>query len=240
MLSATSYANVVVNGDFANDIAIEPSGGNMAGPGFSTSDGSNYFPDAWFAGDQDEGLWQSSLAGRGSIDTLQPGGVTSGPFTLAAGIPDLPADGNDRFLGLFKESANQEYAAAEVSIVTPGMYQLSYWWANAAIDVGGATNFSSNAQIEFFVDSDGDYSNGGRSISEFSTIESFDGAGNQIWHHVTRSILLPAGTHWFGFANVNNDTYVAIDAVVVSPVPEPSNVILAAMLVVFMLRYKRI
>ena len=90
-------------------------------------------------------------------------------------------------------------------------YRLEFWWANAGVE--GGINATAPAQIEIFVDSDNDYSNGGRIYSRLTEVQPFDGFGSQTWHGLSVYVELEAGEYWLGFAQALDDTYVVIDNV---------------------------
>lgn len=212
--------------------------------------GDYYIADGFLGGATEYGLWQSwwldaiwpaedtgPHSGAGTPDIIAPGGIAgySGttPIFLANGLPAVPAgssDSNGQYLGL----AGGEYAVwgTPITVSSTTTFQYSYIWSPAGATLMDGTEFAVGAEMGavFFVDTNTNLSDGGTVFTESSGMEAYEGAGLQDWITETGTFTLEPGTYYWGFTSEAGGpagSYIGVEDISISPVPEPSGVLLA-------------
>lgn len=215
--------------------------------------GTYYTPDGFLTGVTDGGLWQSAWldvlypdedipphGGQGTVDTVAPGGIAGNLGTSAAiyanGLKAAPVgyDTNGQYLGIGGTGTVSEYAVWNTAMVVASTttFQYSYVWSPAGATLADGTEVVPEGMLymgaQLFIDTDTDYSNG-ITLTRNSVQHTYEGAGDQEWFEESGTFTLAAGTYYWGMSATSdgaNPTYIALEGISISPVPEPSGVLL--------------
>lgn len=197
--------------------------------------------------------------GQGTVDILAQGGIDgyvgTTPIRMANGLPTVPLDSldtNGQYLGIggSPSAGESEYALWETSFTVSETttFQYQYYWAAAGAtladgtEIVPTTGYGMGAQF-FILNGTTDYSAGAPTFAASSPLQDYAGAGNQEWFLESGTFTLDPGEYYWGFsATGNNDnSYIAIEGISVSPVPEPSGAILTGLAgALLMMRRKRL
>lgn len=237
----------------ADNVILNPQGNtpnssDNVGPGVSGADGVLYLPDDFLSGDTINGLYQYVNGGLGTIDSIPTGGsVFAAAGQIAAnGLTARPGDANGIYVGIGGAPGYSEYAIYGTPLVVTEttIFAFGYQWAAAGGTLIDGTELliGDLMGVEFFIDTDTDYSNG-ITLSELSGLTAYAGAGNQVWQNASGLITLNPGTYYWGIASYGNSaisTYVTADGFYLTEVPEPSTAIFLGLAgVLLCLRRKR-
>lgn len=222
----------------ADNVVLNPQGNtpnssDNVGPGVSTANGVLYLPDNFLSGDTINGLYQYTNNGMGTIDSITAGGVLfpDGGQILANGLPARAGDANGIYVGVAGGPGGSEYALYGTPLVVTQttVFAFGYQWAAAGGTLADGTELivGDLMGVEFFIDTDTDYSNG-IAVSELSGLTAYAGAGNQVWQNASGQITLNPGTYYWGISSYGNSpiaNYVTADGFYLTAVPEPSTAI---------------
>lgn len=183
--------------------------------------------------------------GYGTVDILTPGGISGAIGTTEViygnGLPAAPLgslDTNGQYLGIGGEPNmnSSEYAlwGTPIVISTPTTFRYEYYWSPAGATLPDGTEIlplnAVNMGAQFFIlNGTTDYTvPGAIEFAETSTLRPYEGMGNQQWFVESGVFTLDAGTYYWGFSNTGDSSasYIAVEGITVTPVPEPSGVIL--------------
>lgn len=224
-----------------------------SGPFSPAGQGTYYTADGFLTGFTANGLWQSSWldalhpdtdapphGGLGTVDILTSGGI-SGALGLDPAIygrnmpapPPTAGDTNNQYLGIGGDVGASEYAvwSTTLDVTAVTTFQYDYSWIAAGATAGDGSELlplgAVNMGAIFFLDNDTDYSNG-ILYSASSALDTYDGAGNQVWRTESGTVTLNPGSYYWGFrATSDGPSYIGVEGISIVPIPEPSGALLA-------------
>lgn len=182
--------------------------------------------------------------GLGTIDVIAPGGIAGAIGLNAAifanGLPAAPVgsgDTNGQYLGIGAEPTGigSEYALWGTPIVLADTttFDFSYYWSPAGATLSDGTEVLPLGVVgmgaQFFVlDGTMTYSPIDLAFAETSMLRSYMGQGNQDWFYESGTFTLDPGTYYWGFSadGDSSASYITVEGITVSPVPEPSGTFL--------------
>lgn len=251
--------------DFAG-AGFSAGSGPFSAPGYGTY----HIADGFLTGYTTAGTWQSAWldvlhpdpdvpphGGLGTIDIVAPGGIAGAVGLNEAifgnGLPSAPVgsgDTNNQYLGIGGEpSSGSEYGlwATPIVLTDTTTFEFSYYWSPAGATLADGSEILPLGVVgmgaQFFVlDGTMNYSPLDLAFSENSLLKTYDGAGNQNWFAESGTFTLDPGTYYWGMAATGDSsaTYIAVEGMSVTPVPEPAGAFLVALgAVFFALRRRR-